>query len=261
MKKPLSVHTESVAGEVTPALLAQFYNIDSTIAGDLVTQGVYESSDDVLNPDDLTNFQEHFNLTVQPISDVIGGHVTPNACNASMYDDCYESNLDAQYMMAMAQNVPTTYYYTDASWSDWLISVANTSDPIDVYSVSYAQYELSLTQSEIDAFNLEAIKLGLVGSTIVAASGDDGVTGFIARDSLEFCGYFPMFPASSPYVVAVGGTYGPENGLPEVACSTANGDTVITTGGGFSNMQSAPCLLYTSPSPRDGLLSRMPSSA
>ena len=30
--------------------------------------------------------------------------------------------------------------------------------------------------------------------------------------------------------------------------------------GGFTT-QSIPCLLYTSPSPRDGLLSRMPSSA
>ena len=29
----------------------------------------------------------------------------------------------------------------------------------------------------------------------------------------------------------------------------------------LDNLQSAPCLLYTSPSPRDGLLSRMPSSA
>ena len=29
----------------------------------------------------------------------------------------------------------------------------------------------------------------------------------------------------------------------------------------FKGGQSNPCLLYTSPSPRDGLLSRMPSSA
>ena len=30
---------------------------------------------------------------------------------------------------------------------------------------------------------------------------------------------------------------------------------------GYSRYQSNTCLLYTSPSPRDGLLSRMPSSA
>ena len=31
--------------------------------------------------------------------------------------------------------------------------------------------------------------------------------------------------------------------------------------GGISGTKAPPCLLYTSPSPRDGLLSRMPSSA
>ena len=31
--------------------------------------------------------------------------------------------------------------------------------------------------------------------------------------------------------------------------------------GGFKKTPLTPCLLYTSPSPRDGLLSRMPSSA
>ena len=31
--------------------------------------------------------------------------------------------------------------------------------------------------------------------------------------------------------------------------------------GDYSNGLAIPCLLYTSPSPRDGLLSRMPSSA
>ena len=32
-------------------------------------------------------------------------------------------------------------------------------------------------------------------------------------------------------------------------------------GGGAIVVNGKPCLLYTSPSPRDGLLSRMPSSA
>ena len=37
--------------------------------------------------------------------------------------------------------------------------------------------------------------------------------------------------------------------------------TVFPAGGENSDMQAEICLLYTSPSPRDGLLSRMPSSA
>ena len=42
-------------------------------------------------------------------------------------------------------------------------------------------------------------------------------------------GYFPSFPATSPYVTAVGATMGPESGNPEVACQSQLGG-VITTG-------------------------------
>ena len=39
------------------------------------------------------------------------------------------------------------------------------------------------------------------------------------------------------------------------------GELVLTTGSQFSQMLQQTCLLYTSPSPRDATLSRMPSSA
>ena len=38
-------------------------------------------------------------------------------------------------------------------------------------------------------------------------------------------------------------------------------DVNLSTLGDLRHNQTHPCLLYTSPSPRDGLLSRMPSSA
>ncbi len=50
------------------------------------------------------------------------------------------------------------------------------------------------------------MQLGLMGVTILSASGDDGVAGDLARSDPLYCGYFPQFPASSPYVTAVGGT-------------------------------------------------------
>jgi len=55
------------------------------------------------------------------------------------------------------------------------------------------------------------------------------------------CGYFALFPASCPYVTAVGGTSGPESNNPEIAC-TSNVDELIliTSGGGFSSYYNAP---------------------
>ena len=42
--------------------------------------------------------------------------------------------------------------------------------------------------------------------------------------------------------------------------TNASGDSIVTIAAG-NTIAYIPCLLYTSPSPRDGLLSRMPSSA
>ena len=58
------------------------------------------------------------------IAQIIGGHVDTNACNPSVYSDCITSNLDTQYIMAVAQGTPTTYY-TDSDWDYWITDVAN----------------------------------------------------------------------------------------------------------------------------------------
>ena len=50
-----------------------------------------------------------------------------------------------------------------------------------------------------------------------------------------------------------------ENSHPKTISDFIEADPNYTNGNGTRNTES--CLLYTSPSPRDGLLSRMPSSA
>ena len=44
------------------------------------------------------------------------------------------------------------------------------------------------------------------GVTILASSGDDGAVSPSAASNSMYCGYNPSFPATSPYVTAVGGT-------------------------------------------------------
>eukprot|EP00656_Telonema_subtile_P049634 TRINITY_DN6209_c0_g1_i2.p1 TRINITY_DN6209_c0_g1~~TRINITY_DN6209_c0_g1_i2.p1 ORF type:complete len:240 (+),score=56.29 TRINITY_DN6209_c0_g1_i2:1107-1826(+) len=96
-----------------------------------------------------------------------------------------------------------------------------------------------MEHSVMDNFDTEMIKLGLMGVTVLVASGDDGVANFQARSSQAACGYNPSYPASSPYVTAVGATQGIETGGPEVACSSKTGG-LITTGGGFSTYYEQP---------------------
>jgi len=110
------------------------------------------------------------------------------------------------------------------------------------------------------------MKLGLRGITVMAATGDTGVQGAAQQGgSPASCNPFlPVFPASSPYVTAVGGTqfsfrtaeacwtnvYSlgtassiafacPDQDVGEITCSADTG-AMITTGGGFSNRFAMP---------------------
>ena len=106
-----------------------------------------------------------------------------------------------------------------------------------------------MATSSLNAFNTQAMKLAAMGVTIFAASGDDGVAGFnYACNSNSGSaatggrwtgaawtgqGYFPLFPASNPYVTAVGATmgaggYSPASMADESACQSAYSDA--TTG-------------------------------
>lgn len=112
--------------------------------------------------------------------------------------------------MGISQVTPTIVLYDSIGnfnhLGTWLVSVANMTNPPLVISISYAYYEAFFSQEEIDTWNTEAIKLGLQGVSIFTASGDTGVEG--AYNDIAYCGYGPYFPATSPYITAVGATQG-----------------------------------------------------
>jgi tripeptidyl-peptidase-1 len=112
---------------------------------------------------------------------------------------------------------------------------------IHIYIISYGEDESYITSAEKDSFSNQAIKLGVRGVTIMVSAGDDGALSASARGDSSYCGYAPSFPASNPYVVAVGATQGPESTvpLPEVTCQSDLGG-IITSGGGFSTYYSQP---------------------
>jgi subtilase family serine protease len=234
-----------IPGAVTPALINKVYNVETNKGSSSVSQGVYESKNDALNPDDLTYFQYYFGLPPDEIANKIGGHVSTSAC-ANHGELCRESNLDVQYLMGIAQKVPTTYYYSANDKQNWLLTwilkVADLKTPVDVWSISYSGAEEHIELSIIRQFDITAKKLGINGVTIVVAAGDDGAIDPAVIGQPQKCGYYPGFPAASPYVTTVGATQGPEVDLEEMACQAglAPGDSLITSGGGFSNVYSTP---------------------
>ncbi len=147
-------------------------------------------------------------------------------------------------------------------------------NPPLVQSLSYGDVEVSVFMpNNKTAYDYgtrcdeEFMQLGLRGVSIIVSSGDDGIAGTYIRDDVNLgCSQaWPAWPASSPYITAVGATqlsdlYLPGCGQPystgmsansgipdeakllfqctgtaEIVCSSASGG-VITTGGGFSNV-------------------------
>jgi len=230
------------SGSVTPQTLFSTYNIQNpTVTNMKSNQSLFEALGQDYAPADLTAFQQQYNLPQVNIANVIGPNdptQCPNNPNA-----CGEANLDVEYIMAVAQNSPTTYWSIDPNsvdpFLDWIIALAGTAYPPLVHSMSYGSIAKEDDSHDVYRFNTEVCKLGLRGVTIMIASGDDGVANFLARNNQSACGFSPSWPATCPYVTAVGATQGPESGQPEIACSSSTGG-IVTSGGGFSIYYAQP---------------------
>jgi subtilase family serine protease len=194
-----------VTSFTTPLKLRSANNMGTSKGSNSSTQGVYESFRQYYSPADLLKFQTEFGIDPQTVSTVIGGHESSSVCSSNP-ETCSQANLDVQYIMAASPVSPTTFWYTDLDYlSQWMVLVANTAKPSLVYSISYYMEEAYTSNSERLAFETQAIKLGAMGVTIVAASGDDGALPNKVREG-GACSSAPLFPASSPYVTTVGAT-------------------------------------------------------
>jgi len=191
------------------------------------------------SPHDLDTFEKYFHLPSAQVSHEIGHTGNDFMCELDA-NSCNEANLDVQYMTAMSPKGTTTYWYAD-DFQEWILAVADKPDRPLVHSISYGADETKIPDSYKDAFNVEAMKLGAQGVTIFVSSGDDGASSSAVRTlGTSMCGYKPSWPATSPYVTAVGATQGGVGvGGPEVACSSDT-DGSITTGGGFSTYYETP---------------------
>ena len=227
-----------------PTTLNKAYNITSNDGGGHGSMSVFETSGQYMSPADLALYQKTYSIPNHPVDVNVGGNSDDNTCKYLTYE-CGEANLDIQTIMAVAQNVETTFWSTPktTTFAHWITDMANATSPPLVHSVSYGQDEEETDAVSKQTFTNEAMKLGVRGISVLVSSGDDGVAGAKARRSTGLCDYNPQWPATSPYVTTVGATEGPEVNKKEVACSANNsayGGTFITSGGGFSNTYSTP---------------------
>jgi tripeptidyl-peptidase I len=205
-KSPIHTAGFDFTSKITPQKLRSYYNVGESKGSAASTQGIFATIGQYFSPSDLRYFFNTMGLPDQPVASSTGNHTSDSKCIADN-TACSEANLDVQYIMAASPGSPTHYMYTDKTFSQWLVTVANMTKPPLVLSISYGAEESGMQYSDMMAFDTEAKKMGVIGITIVVASGDDGaVTRKTRTSGSSTCAYSPFFPASSPYVVSVGAT-------------------------------------------------------
>jgi tripeptidyl-peptidase-1 len=203
LRSEINLQKTTTTGYVTPSLLNSHYSISSNTGNSFTTQSALACIGQWLDTRDLTIFQNYFGLSTQGISSSVGGNLLYGACAIFGLSNCIESNLDFQYLMAIAQKIPTISLYNQNC--DYVSFFASLTNPPKVISISYGGPESSWGSTYSNAFNTVAMQLAAMGVTIVVASGDDGAAGWTVETS-SACAYTPQFPASSPYVLTVGAT-------------------------------------------------------
>ena len=161
-----------------------------------------------------------------------------------------EGNLDLETILGLVYPTPVTLYTTGGSppyiadkftptnsnepYLTWLLFLQDQdiSTIPRVISTSYGDDEQTVPQSYAKTVCNQFAALGAQGISLFFSSGDFGVgdnATCVTNDGTDRFAFMPSFPASCPYVTAVGGTMN----YPEVvAFDNSNG---FVAGSGFSN--------------------------
>jgi len=269
---------------ITPDCLRALYKVEyKPVATKKNSYGIVEYTPQAFLASDLDMFFKNFSSSIigsRPEFVSIDGGVVQTT-NQS-FDFNGESDLDLEYGMTLVAPQKVTLYQAgdlvegasfnnlidalDASFCTFEGGDDPTQDgiypdtmpggfdkpescgivkPANVISTSYGMNEADVTLFYAQRQCAEYGKLGLMGTTILYSSGDNGVAGFDGvclnpdgTQSANGTRFNPSFPGGCPFVTSVGATQVNPNSTvfqPEGAC-----EQVIFSGGGFSNYFELP---------------------
>ncbi|CAG9993160.1 unnamed protein product [Clonostachys byssicola] len=176
-----------------------------------------------------------------------------------------EANLDVQAIAGINWDTPIISYSTGGSppfnpsastpdntnepylaWVNWLLDQRSIPN---VISTSYGDDEQSVPRSYAERVCKQFAAVGARGTSLLFSSGDNGVGSFapeecISNDGKNTTKFLPSFPASCPWITAVGATkeFSPEvvAWRPEFTDSNGVHHGNWSSGSGFSNYFSSP---------------------
>lgn len=249
-------------GMITPQVLRARYNIslpDSPRKGSIATILPYDPDDCGFIQDDLKDRNKLCGMQAPVLVDVRGSKKSkfcPERCKKKVGDYCGESNLDVHVATGVADGVAAQYWIGDGQPLSLMKEFMEDANSSLVLSCSFGDFEDSYEDDGGKVLDEELQKAGVMGKTIIFASGDTGVwkPKDLQSQSNKPAKFDVGYPASSPYVTAVGGSqFIPRSGGDRggdvigaemgVMTGLNMGDTWIThgsSGGGISNLFKVP---------------------
>ena len=224
----------AAARSFTPMQVAKLYSYPTGVDGSGQCIGIIELGGGY-SASDLQTYFGSVGLATPAVTSVS----VDGGTNAPGGQADGEVALDIEVAGAIAPGAKIAVYFTpntDQGFTDAITTaVHDTTNKPSVISISWGGPESSWSQSSLTALDDACQSAGALGVTITVASGDNGSTDGTGSDTVDF-------PASSPHVLACGGTQ-----------LTASGSSIATevvwndqasgggaTGGGVSAVFALP---------------------
>jgi kumamolisin len=220
----------------TPPQVAEAYQWPANASGAGQTIGIIELGGGYRQAD-LTAYFKTLGVTAPGITAVLVDKGKNAPSNASSADG--EVMLDIEVAASIAPGTKIAVYFapnTDQGFIDAITTaVHDSANKPSVISISWGGPESSWTQQSMTALDAACQSAAALGVTITVAAGDDGSTDGETGTNVDF-------PASSPHVLACGGTKLDANGATIVSEVVWNelANQEGATGGGVSNVFALP---------------------
>lgn len=221
----------------TPAQIAQLYDFPTDLTGAGQTIGILELGGGY-QTSDLQQYFSNQKLNPPKVVAVSVDGATSSPGDPNGPDG--EVMLDIEVAASVAPGATIAMYFapnTDQGFLDAITTaIHDTTNNPSVLSISWGSAESNWTQQAMQAMDQAFQSAAALGITVTVASGDDG-----SSDGVSDNANHVDFPASSPHVLACGGT--------RVATSSGSltGETVWNdmpqggaTGGGVSAVFALP---------------------
>ena len=201
---PAVAHAAAIDLSYTPLQLAALYNFPAAVDGAGECIALIELGGGY-NPTDLAAYWKQLKLAKAPVVSSVSVGSGTNAPTGDASGPDGEVMLDIEVSGGIAPGARIVVYFADNTDAGFLNAITTavhdaTNNP-SIVSISWGGPESSWTQQAMKSMDEAFQSAGAMGVTVCVAAGDGGSTDGVS-DGLNHVD----FPASSPNVLACGGT-------------------------------------------------------